>query len=72
VLLVIPVIGFHCDFFQGLMLQVGVTVMIYQHLFVKELFEEESEPARDNNNNGFSDFTPQKTLKKKFSFFSRN
>jgi len=54
------------------MLQVGVTVMIYQHLFVKELFEEESEPARDNNNNGFSDFTPQKTLKKKFSFFSRN
>lgn len=69
--LVIPVVGFHYDFWVVILPQVAVPVMIYEPLLVKELFEE-TEPKRDNN--GYDDFTPQKSPKKKssFNFFGRS
>ncbi|GMI09781.1 hypothetical protein TrVE_jg10214 [Triparma verrucosa] len=69
----IPVIGIHVDFFRVLLPSVGTPVMVYQHLLTKELFEEETDDARGTQQEGYSNFTPQKTPteKKGFSFFGR-
>ncbi|GMH95293.1 hypothetical protein TrST_g7367 [Triparma strigata] len=67
----IPVIGVHVDFFRVLLPSVGTPVMVYQHLLTKELFEEETDDARGSQQEGCSNFTPQKTPKEKkgFNFF---